>query len=82
MRLALPVLGDLRVIVGFALGLEVADDLLDLAVGDQGTMDAADPVAGHQVEHVALAQELLGTGLAQNGAAVDLGADPEADARG
>ena len=52
---------------------------LDLAVGDERAVQAGDaPAAGH-VEHVALAQQLLGALLAQDGAAVDLGGDLEAD---
>ena len=38
--------GDVVLIVGRALRLQVADDALDLAVGDQGAVDAGDAVAG------------------------------------
>src|SRR5262249_53579097 len=55
-----------------ALALEEGADLLDLGVGHERPVAARDaPAAGH-VEHVALAEQLLGAGLAQNRAAVDL----------
>ena len=58
----------------------MADDLLDLLVGDEGAVHAGDaPAAGH-VEHVALAEQLLGAHLAEDGAAVDLRGDLEGDA--
>ena len=43
-------------------------------------MHAADAAAAGHVEHVALAEQLLGALLAQDGAAVDLGGDLERDA--
>ena len=43
-------------------------------------MEARDAAAARHVEHVALAEQLLGALLAQDGAAVDLGGDLEADA--
>jgi hypothetical protein len=53
---------------------------LDLGVGHERAVHAADaPAAGH-VEHVALAEQLLGALLAEDGAAVDLRRDLEADA--
>src|SRR5262245_20808148 len=80
--LVLGLLGDTVNIFGRALGLEMADDLLDLILGDEGRMEAGNaPAAGH-IEHVALTEQLLGTLLAENGAAVDLGGDLEADAGG
>jgi hypothetical protein len=43
-------------------------------------VDAADAAAAGHVEHVALAEQLLGALLAQDGAAVDLGGHLEGDA--
>ena len=43
-------------------------------------MDADDLLAAGHVEHVALAEQLLGALLAEDGAAVDLAGDLEADA--
>src|SRR5262249_29946693 len=64
----LGLLGDAIDIFGCALGLEMANDLLDLVLGDEGRVKAADaPAAGH-VEHVALTEQLLGALLAENGA--------------
>ena len=45
-------------------------------------MHADDTPAARHIEHVALAEQLLGALLAENGAAVDLGGDLEADAGG
>ena len=56
------------------------DDLLDLVVGDEGAVDAGDAAAAGHVQHVALAQQLFGALLAQDGAAVDLRGDLEGDA--
>ena len=53
---------------------------LDLGVGDEGAVDAGDPAAGRHVQHVALAEQLLRALLAEDGPAVDLGGDLEADA--
>ena len=60
----------------------MGDDVLDLAVGDERTVQAPDAAAAGHVEHVALAQQLLGALFAQDGAAVDLGRDLERDAGG
>src|SRR3546814_2783304 len=49
-------------------------------VGDQRAVHAQDAAALRHVKHVALAQELLGALLAQDGAAVDLGGHVEGDA--
>jgi hypothetical protein len=49
-------------------------------VADEGAVDAQDLLAAGHVEHVALAQQLLGALLAKDGAAVDLAGDLEADA--
>jgi hypothetical protein len=45
-------------------------------------MQAGDPAAAGHVQHVALAQQLLGALLAEDGAAVDLARHLEADPRG
>ena len=58
----------------------MAHDLLDLLVGDERPVHAADAAAAGHVEHVALAEQLLGALLAQDGAAVDLRGDLEGDA--
>ena len=54
------------------------DDLLDLVVGDEGAVEARNAAAARHVEHVALAEQLLGALLAEDGAAVDLGGHLEA----
>ena len=43
-------------------------------------MDARDAAAAGHIEHVALAEQLFGPLLAQDGAAVDLGGHLETDA--
>ena len=65
---------------GCALLLEMGDDLLDLVVGDERPVHAGDAAAARHVEHVALAEQLLGALLAEDGAAVDLARDLERDA--
>src|SRR5262245_2752912 len=67
-RAILVALGHFLQVGGLALALQELDDALDLAVGDEGAVDARDAAAVRHVEHVALAQQLLGTGLAQDGA--------------
>ena len=54
--------------------------LLDLGVRDERPVHAGNPPAAGHVEHVALAQQLLGAHLAQDGAAVDLRGHLEGDA--
>jgi len=54
-----------------ALALEVAHHLLDLFVRHERAVHAADASAAGHIEHVALAEQLFGAHLAQNGAAVD-----------
>src|SRR5499433_1152697 len=71
--------GDGLEVLRRALRFEMAHDLLDLLVRAKRSMYAADASATGHVEHVALAEQLLGTLLAQNGAAVDLGGDLERD---
>src|SRR5262245_54015361 len=56
----LGLLGDALDIFGRALGLEMANDLLDLVLGDEGRVKTADAAAAGHVEHVALAEQLLG----------------------
>ena len=51
-----------------------------LLVGDERAVDAGDLLAARHVEHVALAEQLLGALLAEDGAAVDLRGDGEGDA--
>ena len=55
----------------------------DLGVRDQGSL-SPDQSSGSrwQVEHVALAQQFVGTHLIQNGAGVDLGCHLEGNTRG
>ena len=64
--------GDRVEIFWRALGLEEAHHILDFMVGHKGAVDAADAAARRHVQHVALAQQLLGALLAQDGATVDL----------
>src|SRR5580704_7629222 len=54
------------------LRLQMTHDALDLLVGNERSMHAADAAAADHVEHVALAEQLLGALLAENGAAIDL----------
>ena len=63
-----------------SLRLQVANDFLHLVVRHERAVHAADAAAPGHVEHVALAEQLFGALLAQNGAAVDLGGDLERDA--
>src|SRR5215831_1337500 len=72
--------GDLLEIFGVALRLQMTHDLLDFVVRDEGTVNAPDAAAAGHVEHVALAEQLLGALLAQDGAAVDFRSDLEGDA--
>ena len=69
-----------RKVVRLALGLEIGDDLLDFLVADERAVTRVIAAAAGHVQHVALAQQLLGALLAQDGAAVDLRRDLEADA--
>src|SRR4029078_13465358 len=67
-------------ILRLPLRLQVPHHLLDLVVGDERSVHAADaPTTGH-VEHVALTEQLFGALLAQDRAAVDLRRDLERDA--
>ncbi len=54
-------------------------DPLDLLVGNERPMDADHRPGVGLVEHVALAQQLLGALFAQDGAAVDPAGNLEAD---
>src|SRR3546814_4566565 len=56
-------------------------DRLHFLVGDERPVDARDLLAAGHVEHVALAQQLLGALFAQDGARIDLRGDVEADPR-
>ena len=63
--------GDVVYLGRLALIFKEPHDRLDLAVGDERPMDARDaPAIGH-VEHVALAQQLLRPGFAQNRSTID-----------
>ena len=66
---------------GRALRLQESHHVFDFAIGDERSVHAPDAPARHHVEHVALAEQLFGALLAQDGAAVDLRGDLEADAR-
>jgi len=52
------------------------DDLSDFVVRHEGPVDARDAFRRPPVEHVALAEQLLGALLAEDGAAVDLARSP------
>src|SRR5690606_1966953 len=67
---AIVFLGDRFQIVGAALHLEVAHDVLDLCVRAERAVQAANAAAAGHIEHVAHAQKLLGALFTQNGAAV------------
>jgi hypothetical protein len=55
---------------------------LHFLVADEGAVDALDRVGVGLVEHVALAQQLFGALLAQDGAAVDAAGHGKGNARG
>ena len=57
----------------------MGDDLLDLVLRHERAVDAGDAAAAGHVEHVALAEQLLGALLAEDGAAVDLARHLERD---
>src|ERR1700722_6635371 len=63
-----------------AVILQEAHDTLDFFVSDERSVDALDTAAAGHVEHVATAEQLLGAAFAEDGAAVDLRGDLEADA--
>ena len=67
-------------IFGPALRLKMSHDLLDLGVRDEGSVHARDASAARHEQHVALAEQLFGALLAQDGAAVDLRRHLEGDA--
>ena len=64
-----------------ALGADVVVDALDFGGVDEGALDA-DEVAALVDEHVAAADEVVGAGAVEDGAAVDHGGDFEGDAGG
>src|SRR5690606_1720409 len=76
------ILGDRIKIVRSALRLEVAYHGFDLAVRNERAVETPDAAAACHVEHVAIAQELLGALLAQNRATVDLAGHLERDSGG
>src|SRR5690606_28469247 len=55
-------------------------DFFDFLVGNEGAVHAADAATASHVEHVALAEKLLGALFAENGAAVDLRGDLKGNA--
>ena len=69
-------------IVGLTELLEVVDDLFDLFVADEGAVATGDLGPARHIEHVAHAQQLLGTHLTQNRAAVDFRGHLEGNPRG
>ena len=71
--------GDVADVVGLTLGLEGGDDPFHLRIGDERTMDPGEAAAARHEQQVALAEELFRPLLAEDGAAVDLGGDLEAD---
>ena len=61
--------GDVAAILRRALRLQHVDDALDFGVGDERPVQTADaPAAGHE-QQVALAEQLFGALLAEDGAA-------------
>src|ERR1700709_2130962 len=74
--------GDFFDIGGFALFAQERDDVLHFAIGDEWAVHAGDAAAAHHVQHVAHAEQLLGALFAQDGAAVELADDLEADPGG
>src|SRR5205085_3388800 len=75
----LGLLGDRLDIVGRALPAPMLGDGTDLLVADEGSVNADDLLAARHVEHVALAEQLLGALLAKDRSAVDLARDLKAD---
>jgi hypothetical protein len=72
--------GDGVKILRRALGLEVANDLLHFLIGYEWPVDATDTATALHIKHVALAEQLLGSLLAQDRSAVDLGGHLEGNA--
>src|SRR5436190_19937208 len=66
-------------IVGMTLLAPMVGDGADLLIADEGAMNADDLLAAGHVEHVALAEQLFGALLAEDGARIDLAGDLEAD---
>src|SRR5471032_2519797 len=77
----LGIVGDALDVGRRTLRPEMAHDVLDFGVRHERTVHARDLATAGHVEHVALAQQLFATLLAENGAAVDLGRDLEGNAR-
>src|SRR5690606_26439991 len=65
------ILGDRIEIFRHALKLQVLHDALHLVVADEWTVHALNAAAASHEEHIALTEQLLGTLLAQNSAAID-----------
>src|SRR5262249_56843844 len=66
------ILGDSIKILRGALRFEMTDDFSALLIRAKWSMSAADAAAARHIEHVALAEQLLGPLFSQYGAAVDL----------
>ena len=65
-----------------ALGLEVLDHPVHLAIGHERSVDALRmPSTGRQIKHVALPEQSFGAHLVEDGARIDLARDLERDAR-
>src|SRR3954464_10995888 len=75
-------LGDRLDIFGPALRLPEFGDGANLLVGDERAVDPGDLLAAGHVEHVALAEQLLGALLTEDGARIDLRGDRERDSGG
>src|SRR3546814_1527547 len=73
----LGLLGDRLDVIGAPLRAPMVGDRLHFLVGDERPVDARDLLAAGHVEHVALAQQLLGALFAQDGARIDLRGDVE-----
>src|SRR3954466_5208667 len=73
--------GDRLDIIRMTLPAPEIGHLAHLLVGDEGAVDARDLLAARHVEHVALAEQLLGALLAENGTRIDLRGARQADAR-
>src|SRR5690606_15517368 len=74
-------LGDRIDVFGLSLAAPVLGDAFDFLVAHEGPVHPAQRARARLVEHVALAEQLLGALLAQDRAAVDSTGDVEADAR-
>src|SRR5690606_15942161 len=75
--------GDVVQVPGHSPLFPVGNHLVHLVVVDKGPVNPdRDTGAGRQIEHVPVAEELVGTPLVENGPGVDLGGHLEGDAGG